>query len=71
MRKIPHCIIFIITHYEKRFNIISLTDFSRDLFATAVHFLFSNSNMYTSKISMVKAILDIFIEHIDAKHYYK
>ena len=33
--------------------------------------VFSNSNMYTSKISMAKAILDIFIETKDAKHYYK
>ena len=40
-------------------------------FATAVNFLFSNSNMYTSKISMVKAILDIFIETKYAKPYYK
>ena len=34
-----------------------------------VNFLFSNSNMYTSKISMAKAILDFFIETKDAKHY--
>ena len=30
-----------------------------------------NSNMYTCKISMVKAILDVFIENKDAKHYCK
>ena len=40
-------------------------------FSTTVNFVFSNSNMYTCKISMVKAILDIFIETKDAKHYYK
>ena len=34
-----------------------------------VNFLFSNSNIWTYKISMVKAILDIFIEIKDAKHY--
>ena len=28
-----------------------------------------NRNMYTSKISMAKAILDFFIETKDAKHY--
>ena len=38
-------------------------------YATAVNFLFSNSNMYTSRISMAKAILDFFIETKDAKHY--
>ena len=30
-----------------------------------------NSNMYTCKISMVKAMLDIFIENRDSKHYSK
>lgn len=39
-------------------------------FATAVNFLFPNSNMYTSKISMANAILDFFIETKGAKHYY-
>ena len=39
------------------------------IFATAVNFLFSNSNMYTSKISMAKAILVFFIEPKDAKNY--
>ena len=41
--------------------------YTMGMFATAVNFLFSNNNMYTSKISMVKAILDIFIENKDAK----
>ena len=65
MRKILHCRIFIRAHYAKNFNIISFSDFSREFFAAAINFLYSNSNMYTSKISMVKAILDIFIENKD------
>ena len=70
MRENSHCSKFIRAHYAKGFNIISFSDFSREFFATAVNFLFSN-NMYTSKISMVKDILDIFIENRDAKHYSK
>ena len=40
------------------------------IFVTATNFMFWNSNSYTCKISMVKAILDIFIEMKYAKHYY-
>ena len=40
-------------------------------FATAVNFVFSNSNMYTCKISMAKAIIATFIEIKDAKKYPK
>ena len=65
---LPHCRKFIRAYYAKGFNKLSHSDFSREFFATAVNFLFSNSNMYTSKISMAKAILDFFIETKDAKH---
>ena len=71
MKQNSHYNKFIISHYAKSFNIISFSEFSREFFATAVNFLFSNSNMYTSKISMAKAILDFFIENKDAKHYSK
>ena len=40
-------------------------------FCNSGKFLFSNTNIYTSKISMAKAILDIFVENKDAKHYSK
>ena len=69
MRENSHCNKFIRSQYAKIFNIIPFSDFSRDFFATAVNFLFSNSNMYTSKISMENAILDIFIENEDEEHY--
>ena len=38
------------------------------IFAIAVNFLFSNSDMYTCNIGIVKAINATFIEIKDAKH---
>ena len=67
---LPHCRKFVKAHFAIKFNIYDILTFL-GIFATSINFLFSNSNMYTSKISMVKAILDIFIETKDAKHYTK
>ena len=40
-------------------------------FITEVNFMFSNSNMWTSKIGIVKAINATFIEIKYEKHYSK
>ena len=71
MRNILRCRRFIRAHYAKSFNIITFSDFSREIFATAINFLFSNSNMWTSKIGIVRAINATFIEIKDAIFFSK
>ena len=68
---LPHCRKFIRAYFAKSFNLLSHSDFSGEIFATAVNFCLETATCRLVKISIVKAINATFIEIKAAKHWSK